>query len=138
MDLPTPNKQAKHVSSYKRNGLTWTATWTEDRRMPCLVWFCFLEFGRDTGRCKTQIVVLSIVHETQTQNYNMMYLFSFVCNTRTNKQRFLIPKLVYIQRFMDIVQALLVKWLKSAIDYSLLVGSSPTVSMFRSLQFWPV
>ena len=86
---------------------------------------CFPELGQDTGRCKTQIVVLSIVHETQTQNYNVT--FSFVCNTRTNKQRFLIPKLAYIQRFIGIEQALLVEWLKSTPDNSIVVGSSPTV-----------
>ena len=36
----------------------------------CHVWCSwFPEFGRDTEPCETQIVVLSIVHETQTQNY---------------------------------------------------------------------
>ena len=44
---------------------------------------CFPELGRDTGRCKTQIVVLSIVHETQTQNYNVTF---FVRSQHENKQ----------------------------------------------------
>ena len=44
---------------------------------------CFSEFGRDTGRCETQIVVLSIVHETQTQNYNVTF---FVRSQHENKQ----------------------------------------------------
>ena len=36
----------------------------------CHVWCgCFREFGRDTEPCETQIVVSSIVHESQTQNY---------------------------------------------------------------------
>ena len=57
---------------------------------------CFSEIGRDTGRSETQIVVLSIVHETQTQNYNVTF---FVRSQHENKQRFQIPKSVYIQRF---------------------------------------
>ena len=44
---------------------------------------CFPELGRDTGRCETQIVVLSIVHETQTQNYNVTF---FVRSQHENKQ----------------------------------------------------
>ena len=47
---------------------------------------CFPELGRvrrDTGRCKTQIVVLLIVHETQTQNYNVTF---FVRSQHENKQ----------------------------------------------------
>ena len=82
-DLPTSNKHAEHVSSYKQNGLTWTATWTEDQCMPLFGVVCFSEFGRDTGGCETQIVVLSIVQETQTQNYNVTF---FVRSQHENKQ----------------------------------------------------
>ena len=42
---------------------------------------CFPELGRDTGPCETQIVVLSIVHEAQTQNYNVI-----VRDMRTNEK----------------------------------------------------
>ena len=46
---------------------------------------CFPELGRDTGRCETQIVVLSIVHETQTQNYNVTFFRLFATREQTNK-----------------------------------------------------
>ena len=54
----------------------------------CHVWCgCFPEFGRDTEPCETQIVVSSIVHETQTQNYIIIILlFSLVRSLGTNKQ----------------------------------------------------
>ena len=29
------------VPDWVHNGLTWTVAWTEDRCMPCLVWFAF-------------------------------------------------------------------------------------------------
>ena len=44
---------------------------------------CFQEFGRDTGHCETQNVVLSIVHETQAQNYNVTF---FVRSQYENKE----------------------------------------------------
>ena len=46
--------------------------------------FSFPEFGQDMGPCETQIVVSSIVQETQTQNYNV--IFSLVRDLGTNKQ----------------------------------------------------
>ena len=57
------------MGSYKRNGLTWISTWTEDRIHAIFGVFSFPDFGRDTGPCETQIVVLSVVQETKTQNY---------------------------------------------------------------------
>ena len=95
VDLSTSNKQAKHVSSYKTNGLTWTATWTEDQCMPCLVWFAFQNSVGITGRCETQIVVLSIIHETQTQNYNVTFFRSFATREQTNKGFWLQNQYIY-------------------------------------------
>ena len=67
---------------------------------------CFPELGRDTGRCETQIVVLLIVHETQTQNYNVTF---FVRSQHENKQtKVSVLKSVYIQRFICAEQELLV------------------------------
>ena len=89
---------------------------------------CFPELGRDTGRCETQIVVLLIVHETQTQNYNVTF---FVRSQHENKQtKVSVSTPVYIQRFKTYKQEMLVEWLKSTTDNSLFVVSSPTVSMF--------
>ena len=88
---------------------------------------CFSEFGRDTGRCETQIVVLLIVHETQTQNYNVTF---FVRSQHENKQtKVSVSKPVYIQRFMYTEQELLVECLQSTIEISIDVGSSPTVCL---------
>ena len=84
---------------------------------------CFPEFGRDTGRCKTQIVVLSIVHETQTQNYNVTF---FVRSQHENKQTKGSDFKTSIYE-----QALLVEWLKSKTDNSIVVGSSPTESRWQ-------
>ena len=44
---------------------------------------CFSGFGRDTGPFGTHIVVSSIVQETQTQIYNVIF---FVCLGYENKQ----------------------------------------------------
>ena len=94
---------------------------------------CFPELGRDTGRCETQIVVLLIVHETQTQNYNVTF---FVRSQHENKQtKVSVSKPVYIQRFISIEQELLVEWLQSTSHILIDVGSTPTIGI--RFQFWP-
>ena len=86
---------------------------------------CFPELGRDTGRCETQIVVLSIVHETQTQNYNVTF---FVRSQHENKQTKVSDcKTSIYTTFHRNIQALLVEWLKSTSHNSVVLGSSPTV-----------
>ena len=88
---------------------------------------CFPELGRDTGRCETQIVVLLIVHETQTQNYNVTF---FVRSQHENKQtKVSVSKQVYIQRFIFAEQELLVEWLQPTPHDLIGVGSSPTTCM---------
>ena len=47
--------------------------------------FWFPEFSQDTEPCTTQIVVSSIVHETQTQNYNVTVFRSFAIREQTKK-----------------------------------------------------
>ena len=94
---------------------------------------CFPELGRDTGRCETQIVVLLIVHETQTQNYNVTF---FVRSQHENKQtKVSVSKAVYIQRFIFAEQELLVEWLQSIHTIELTwVRVRQHASGF---QFWP-
>ena len=88
---------------------------------------CFPELGRDTRRCETQIVVLLIVHETQTQNYNVTF---FVRSQHENKQTEVsVSKPLYIQRFKDSEQVLLVEWLLSTPHNLIDVSSSPTISI---------
>ena len=94
---------------------------------------CFPELGRDTGRCETQIVVLLIVHETQTQNYNVTF---FVRSQHENKQtKVSVSKPVYIQRFMCTEQELLVEWLQSTSLNLIDMGSSPTGSEIGNFSF---
>ena len=133
VDNPTSNKQAKHASSYKTNGLTLTAIWTEDWHMPCLEWFCFPGFG--TGHCKTQIVVLSIVHETQTQNYNVTF---FVRSQHENKQTKVSDSKTGINTTFQVTWAsTLVEWLKSTTDNRIVEGSIPLGFDVFEFQFWP-
>ena len=137
-DLPTPKKQAKHVSNYKHNELTWTATWTEDQCMPCLVWFAFqnsVGIRHHTGRCETQIVVLLIVHETQTQNYNVTF---FVRSQHENKQTKVSDSKTGIYTTFQVTwTSTLVEWLKSTTDNQIVEGSNPLVSDVNEIQFWP-
>ena len=85
---------------------------------------CFPELGRETGRCKTQIVVLSIVHETQTQNYNVTF---FVRSQHENKQtKVSESKTGIYTTFQQFQTSAVVEWLKSSKDDWIVVGSSPT------------
>ena len=56
---------AKHVSSYKRNGLTWTATWTEDQCMPC---WCGLLSRTRSGYGTLRNTDCSVVNCTRNTN----------------------------------------------------------------------
>ena len=94
---------------------------------------CFPELGRDTGRCETQIVVLLIVHETQTQNYNVTF---FVRSQHENKQtKVSVSKPVYIQRFIFAEQELLVEWLQFTPHILFDVGSRPTNRRQYAIEF---
>ena len=95
---------------------------------------CFSEFGRDTGRCETQIVVLSIVHETQTQNYNVTF---FVRSQHENKQtKVSDSKISIYTTFHKMRISIVVEWLKSTTDTWIVLGSSPT-EYDGEIQFWP-
>ena len=84
---------------------------------------CFPELGRDTGRCETQIVVLSIVHETQTQNYNVTF---FVRSQHENKQtKVSDSKTGTYTLFQKLRTSTVVEWLKSTTDNWIVAGSSP-------------
>ena len=94
---------------------------------------CFPELGRETGRCKTQIVVLSIVHETQTQNYNVTF---FVRSQHENKQtKVSDSKISIYTTFHSQLKSTVVEWLKSMTDTWIDAGSSPTGSD-GEIQFW--
>ena len=73
---------------------------------------------------RDRIVVLSIVHETQTQNYNVTF---FVRSQHENKQtKVSDSKTGIYTTFQSLGTSTVVEWLKSTSDTWSVVGSSPT------------